>query len=489
MMTILFTYILFNIIFKNDNYLINLNPIEIIISTIVYIIFIYFLNKIFSKKERKKEKKQKFLITTILLLMIIQLFFAYIFAVIPGWDFGAIYESSLKNLTNELAINENPYFYRYGNNLACVILLTIIYTIPNLLGVSSYTIYGVIGILFNILCIDIGLIFIYKILKMYFTENKIKTFWLLTLICTPFITYVPIFYTDTISLPFVTGGIYYLLQLINKDNKKMFNAILGALLLGIGCCLKFTIIIILIGFLITYLMYIKSSEKEISKIKITTLIVIAFIIPTLLLNTYKSLTFNKEKLNKESFPITHWIMMGLTGNGGYNQSDVDYTGSYDTKEKKKKANIKVINQRLNNLIHEKEIISFYTNKTLYVWGDGTFFATAKLNVNPINDMEIKEYILPISHKNHLFTIVAQTQLIIILLFIIIGIILNNYLSEKEQILQKFLNITIFGIFLFFLIWEARSRYLVNMLPVLLLSSYLGIKSLFNFVKGFKESRG
>jgi hypothetical protein len=173
-------------------------------------------------------------------------------------------------------------------------------------------------------------------------------------------------------------------------------------------------------------------------------------------------------------------MMGLTGNGGFNQEDVDYTMSYNSKEDKQKANIKVINNRINNLINNNELLDFYTNKAMYTWSDGTFFAPKKLSVYPVHNYKIKDYILPNNNKNKLYIIIAQTQLLLILLFNIIGIVLRKYLTKKQQLLQLFLNITIFGILIFFLIWETRSRYLVNMLPILLLSSFLGINAIVNY---------
>ena len=61
-------------------------------------------------------------------------------------------------------------------------------------------------------------------------------------------------------------------------------------------------------------------------------------------------------------------------------------------------------------------------------------------------------------------------------------IFRKYLSKDQKQLQLFLNIIIFGFLLFLIIWETRSRYIVNIIPVLLLASYLGIIALNNKIK-------
>lgn len=478
-MTLIFSYLLFNIIFHNSHFLINIKPVNLILSATIYLLVAYYLNKLLNKYIRKDKK---YVIISFILLIIFQLLFAYIFAVTPGWDFGAIYYGAISNIRGEVTFNNYNYFYIYPNNLAYGLLLSAIFYPIKLLGLDNFLIYGIVGILINILCIDISLLILFKIIREYFKKENHKIFWLLSIICTPFITYVPIFYTDTLSLPFIIGGVYFLLKIIN-DSPKKSNLILSGILLGIAYCLKPTAIIIIIAFIIFYLILI-NKKRLITRLLTITIVLITFIIPILSLNIYKQVYFDQEKLDKTSFPLTHWLMMGLTGNGGYNQEDVDYTASYIGLENKKEYNLKIIKERLQNLEKENELFDFYTNKALYVWGDGTYYSIAKLNVNPIRENKIKDYILN-SEKNQLFILFSESQLVLTLLFIILGMLFKKYLTDKQQTLQVFLNIIVFGIFLFELLWEARSRYLVNMIPILLLSCYLGISAVTKFIKSRK----
>lgn len=477
-MAIIFTYLLFNIIFNNHNYLTNIKALSLVLFSAFYLIIVYLINKALNKYIKNSKK---YIIISTIIFIILQLIFAYIFAVIPEWDFGAIYYGAIQNITGKIPFHKYNYLYIYQNNIGYGLLLSLIFYPIKLIGLNNYMAYGIVGIILNIICIDVSLLTLLKIIRQYFEKTQQNIFWLLALLYTPFITYVPIFYTDTLSLPFIVGGVYFILKIINNE-KNLLNIAISGLLLGIAYTLKPTAIIIIIAFIIFYSIF--TNEHIIKRLTTISIILVAFALPLISLNIYKQIYFDQQKIEEKSFPITHWLMMGLKGNGGYNQEDVDYTSSFIGKENKKQANIKIINKRIKELVKEKKIISFYTNKALYVWGDGTYYAPAKLSVNPIKDLEIKGYILP-TGKNKIFILIAQCQLVLTILFIILGIILRKYLSKQQQKLQLFLNISIFGIFLFELIWEARSRYLVNMIPILLLSCYLGVTATIKFIQSKK----
>ena len=55
------------------------------------------------------------------------------------------------------------------------------------------------------------------------------------------------------------------------------------------------------------------------------------------------LTYNR---NSKNLPVTHFIMMGLHENGEWNQKDIAYTMSYDTKREKIEANVNEIKRTL-----------------------------------------------------------------------------------------------------------------------------------------------
>lgn len=477
-MTVVFSYITYNVLFHNNHKLINIKPYSLLVTAIIYVVSIILINKLLTKYIKNE---RKLFITSFIVFILIQLLFAFIFVVVPSWDFGEIFASAINSATGEEPLYKSSYFYIYNNNMGYGLLLSILFSLINLFEINSPVVFGAAGILLNILFIDIAIIYIYKTIRKYLSSEYIKIFILLLLLFTPYITYTPIFYTDTLVLPFAAASIYYLLDVIDKKYTTKKLLFIG-LLIGLGYCIKQTMIIILIAFIISYLLVF---NKETVKVKLLNIlkILIIFIIPIILLNIYVNMNFDQKKLNEKSIPISHWLMMELNDNGGYNQSDVDYTKSFKNKQLKQEANKKVINKRLERLVSNKQVLSFYTNKIKYTWGDGTYYAPQKLSANPRNTYKEKYYILPSnSNQNKMFILLSQTRHILMLLLIIIGCILRTELTEKQKNMQLLLNLSIFGIFIFYLIWETRSRYLVMITPAIILSSFLGIISLNKYLK-------
>ena len=65
------------------------------------------------------------------------------------------------------------------------------------------------------------------------------------------------------------------------------------------------------------------------------------------------------------------------------------------------------------------------------------------------------------------------------------IIVSLFAIKKPEKNETILRLSIFGLFLFLLIWETRSRYLVNYLPVMQIISFIGIERLYEFLKAGK----
>ena len=475
---ITFFYIFINVIFNNSARIPKCNGIQSVICLLLYAMFVVTIYKLICKVNIPKYIR----IILMLLFIAIQILFASIFLVNPTWDFGAVFNSAISHINNDIKVYDNDYFYRYSNNLGLVLVLITYYKILGILHITSYL---KAGIALNIIMIDACIFFLRKILKDLFDDSKsIDLYTLLTLLFTPFITYVPIFYTDTMSIPFAIGGLYCFLKAFDNQNtkRKVIYSLLGGLLIGIGSVIKFTVIIIAIAIFIFQL--INVNRVKIKNFLIST---ICFIIPIVMCNFlliyYQNSRFDSTRIQKENFPYTHWLMMGSYGIGSYHHPDVEYTSSFDSLSKKKKANIKVFTKRVSNMYKKHKLLNFYTNKITYTWGDGTLFAPEKLTREPKKDLTIKSYI--IGEKQFLFLKISQAEWLFCLMSILIGVVFRKRLNQKQKDIQLICLITIFGLLIFLMFWEARSRYIVNMAPVILLSSYIGMETIINKIKKAK----
>ena len=366
------------------------------------------------------------------------------------------------------------YFYNY---LSCndkkkylyiaFLLLGIIFKIFHLIGYNHYL---SVGILLNIIMIDSSLVYTYLLIDKM--DNRYsKPFIIFCLFFTPLLLYLPIFYTDTIAMPFIIIPLYYFYNYLFYNDKKKYLYI-AFLLLGIGGVIKPTVLIVAIAIIIYLIIFNK-------KTNIIPLIVLILIIPLLGYKLFLNHFFVKEYIQEYGIPKSHYIMIGLEGEGGFSQEAFEYTTSIKDPIERDFLVRKRIHSRINEMKSKHLFLSFYNKKIAYTWTDGTMFSIVKLNRYPIH----KKYIETVNSKNisNLCWTISNIEWIIVLVLIIASVILNRFLSSNLKEFSFILTLSIFGLFLFLIIWETRSRYLVNFIPIFLTEAYIGMISIFNYI--------
>jgi 4-amino-4-deoxy-L-arabinose transferase-like glycosyltransferase len=280
---------------------------------------------------------------------------------------------------------------------------------------------------------------------------------------TPLVFYLPIFYTDTITLPFIVIPLYYLSNYF-FENEKEYYIIISGLLFGIGGVIKPTVLIPFIAIIL----YAICSKKNAFIWKLVGVV----IIPLLGYKVFVHHFFVQEYFENARIPKNHYIMIGLEKDGGFSQEAYEYTIQYSGEQARKEADNKRIQERIKEMIQKHQVIPFYNRKMSYTWTDGTFFAYEKLRRDPYHPENTK-YILS-TKEDHWYWLMANAEWIIILCLMIMGTIFRNHLPKKLRDMQWILNTSIIGLFLFLLLWETRSRYLVNFSPIFLLNAYIGL---------------
>lgn len=438
----------------------------------IYITIIFLLYKAIIKANFKHKK---IIVSSIFaLITVLQIICTINFQSRPIWDFPVIQELA-KDFNGEYLWGYE-YIAQYPNNLFLFGIFKVMYKLANIIGFYDY---DLIGTIFNMICIDLSALFTFLAIKKAFNSYNKGIFGLIIFTTiSPIFVYTCIYYTDTLSMLFAPLMIYIFLFIKNENSIKKiigYSVLLGAVTL-IGMMLKMTVIIVLIAI---FIRWIFSSNKAVYKI-----VSIAFII-AIMLCMFVCKGFVTQKLyerynikKEEQIPYTHWIMMGLNGNGGYNEEDFQYTKSFKTKEEKTSANISEIKNRVNNIIETKNL-KFVVTKFLYTWGDGTYFCLNKV-VYKFGDTKTALIHFQDSWKVKTYLSLVQIRHISMLLLILISYFVcikrkdNN--EEDVEIISKLI---ILGVVAFFMIWEARSRYLINFIPILIICEIYGIDNLIN----------
>lgn len=415
----------------------------------------------------------------IALYFVLQLTFIHFFAVHPSWDFGTVYHNAVDFANGVTSSIGNSYLYTCDNNILYSVAMDILLKIAKLVGLKNY--YFEIALAVNLIAIDLSL-FMVAILLRKISKKLWKPYFAFCLLFSPLICYLPIFYTDTLTLPFVVIPLYFFYSYL-YEKPKLHYIIISGLVAGIGGVAKPTVLIPVIAVGITMILQ-KEIRKQIPVFFVLLILSVTILTPFVGYKVFKNHFFDQKVLSDYRFPMKHYILIGMEGNGMY--SDKGYyriTSVVGAKEKDKMLN-REIKKRIKEMVEKKEVLSFYNNKINHTWIDGNFYSYGCLQAKPIH----KEYIKYISTNNTLYWAIANSEWFLLILMMAVGVIFRKYLPEKLKSLQLILTISIFGLFLFLLIWEAQSRYLINFIPIFLLTGYLGVIGLRNFIKTKRGSQ-
>ena len=462
---IIFSYILYDGLFNPYPMYMELNPFIIILGVGILLFLLGLLFKGFSHLS----KKNLILISIInfIIMLILQFIFSIFFQVNPSWDFGMVYNGALSQLDKFDYLSFYFVGY-YPNNIPLLIVEMLFMRFFRLFGISDY-LTGLIVV--NLLIIFVSLICTYWYIYRRYNLQTATLFSFFFLLITPFYAYVPIVYTDTFSMifPIVALLLYDIFYHEEVRSKKLL--IILSIWLTIGTLIKANVIITLIAILIHYFM----TNHWKTWIKFISTIFICFIGMMLI---YKVMIYphNSMPRGETGIPSTHWIMMGLKNPGGYDDEDATFSIGLKNEDKSnqeiKEANIHIIKERIQNYGFIG-MIDHFKQKINYTWSDGTYFSIKKLIREPL--MENNPYAdYVIGHQNKYFIYFSQISHMTLIGLMLIGAF---RLLRTKDTFESILTITIIGVFLFLLLWETRSRYLVLYLPIFLVLAAYGTQTL------------
>lgn len=451
-----------------------------LLSFIIFVFSIFVVYYVFNRicdsgKIKRLDKKlysPLFILTACGLMFVFQLSIGYLLACKPVTDVKII-----NSFSADFARNGNfnliksgfmdHYMIKYQNNLAQLFILSFLYR-------TSYLLTGFVSIYLpaavNALAINISVILTVFLSRKLFGDRKAFFTLFLCLIFAPFYTYVSYYYTDSLSMPFLIGSLYLFIYAFNsvKLFKKLGLLTICGVLLFFSFKLKGSVIILLAAVILFLVVKLN--------IKRAAVIVLAVIIGAGMAAGFFSSKISEYKIitpvlsEKYEYPYTHWVMLGLKGYGQYNKADSEYTHSFPDIKLKKSANLTKIGKRIKSY-GLKGFVNHLVKKAVWTWEDGTYFISHHIE-NPVHKNKLHDYVLKDGKKHFIFyEYSCAFQLFMILMMIFSAV--KSY-KNPELNFTTLLRLIVFGAFIFFLIWETRSRYLYNFTPLFLILSVDGI---------------
>lgn len=181
-------------------------------------------------------------------MIVIQLFFGYFLMVeYTTWDVYSVVKNA-RALVNETYYNAE-YFARYPNNIGLMLLFAGVFTVTDALW-SSTSVYFLVAL--NIIAIDTALILMLRIVHLLYNKTLAFRMGICFSLFAPLYLYVPICYTDTFCMPFLTGAVFLVVKIVktyekNRSVKNFAIALLLGIVMMLGMKIKASLVIILIA--------------------------------------------------------------------------------------------------------------------------------------------------------------------------------------------------------------------------------------------------
>ena len=448
-----------------------LNPLVLIVGSIVYLLLLIKLYKVIIKLD---DKKKKIIVGILLgLQFILLLISAFVISSIPQVDLIHIL-TEINSLNDTGSILNSVYYSVYPNNR---FLLIILYGLQKIIPISNQILFS----LLSTICISVMSLFTYKTVNKVWDLNKGLLSLFICVLSPIFYLYVSYYYTDVLMLPFASILIYLIVK--TKDEKNLKSNVLYGLLIGIIAIIGYKIRAVAIFILVAYFVYLIFTKKILIVLKKFAPIIIGAILTITCIDTIENKFFTNVNVDKE-FPMTHWIMMGVNekSDGYYSQDDYNLSSSASNVSERTDLNIKEIKNRLSDL-GPFGTVKLLVVKLVSVWGKGDYSYQKYLEL--VNDFN-PSYSYLLEDKNIVINYLLQFSKIVVMFMAIISLI-NIYKSGKKSIIA----ISLFGAVFFYLVWEVCPRYGLSFLPWLILIGTCSYDTLntnyekFKFYKYFK----
>lgn len=456
--------------------IIKFNSFIYLIFLILTAFFIFVLTKLIDENLKTKSKKIIFTIFFILFILFNIIWIVKVRPPIIG-DTGHVCDLAESMYKNDLTILSrtsyagvpiSAYMQGYRQQISLAFVFSLFFRLIHSSFRDGLRIFNVLG---NLLII----ISLYKIVKELSKDYKVNksllVFSALTFFTLPLTsTFV---YGDTICTAFCLLSVYFIMKYTNKNNIKyvLFSSLsfMMAYIMRMNSLIFLIAIIMYLGLYLLKEISLKNTKEVLKKLLVIILFIIISILPAILIQNYYLRKFNLDK--NSGYPKVSFLLMAMEesprANGWYNEKRGEYALANP-----EKASIEYKEEIKNRLNYFKENLGytfkFYTMKITSMWAENTY---AGVNVNTGYKVLETTILKPLNFYQKALMILWTVCSIIVL-------IQNRKNLSNELILL----LTIFiGGFCFHILWEAKSRYIIPYVLVLIPISSVSLKN-FNKVE-------
>lgn len=430
----------------------------------------------------------KLIVKLSIILFLIQAYVFYNCYFITGWDSEVVVRvaDAIAMGNQEILTNDwyEWYFSTYPNNKLMVIVFAILLKLNSYIGFIAEKQYFLILFLCMLSCLTGYLLF--KTIE--HMSNSVYAYfaWFLYVIHVGISPWLFIPYSDSLGLIFPLAIVRIYQKLQNRKHVLFKWAIIGA---GayFGYNIKPQILITMIALLIIdVLQFLKQCNKKMFKAYIKNYCICFFsMFLAMIINVNIILPCFAIETEKElAVGPTHYMMMGLNSNsyGGYDYDDVVFSTSFDNKKDRKENNIQKIKERIEGygfwglgkfMIHK---IAYIYHTGTYAWRqEGRFIVEIIEDRNNLSSPLLKKFYYNNEENKECAFDVMEYVIWLTMLTCAVGVAFCEKQSFKNDPTYYVIIISLIGLNIFELLFEARGRYLFIYSPFYVFVALFGLK--------------
>lgn len=234
----------------------------------------------------------------------------------------------------------------------------------------------------------------------------------------------------------------------------------------------------------------KKDRKTWEKLFLSVTMIILAILPVFMINMVSTKVVGVELDPQADFSIYHLIMMGLNEDttGVFSMADAQYSYSFSNAKERNQGNLEVIKQRLNNF-GVFGYLDFLTKKSFVNFADGTFAWGVEGNFYQQIPKRTNSFALTLKdifyNNGNLYpqtkTIQQVLWFVVLLLALFMGV-----MTKKPDNNQTILLLSILGLIIALLLFEARARYIYNFSSLFVLAASIGLDEITNKLNDIRK---
>lgn len=408
--------------------------------------------------------------------------------VIPDWDAGTIYSNAAGLAVGSIRTIDADYYSMYPNNIMLTVALAGYLRVMDLFGATDLYLAA---IALNAAVMTAAVLLV-AVLGRRIAGTAAAVFALLP--CGVFIALSPwasVPYSDTLGMVFPVLLLY--LFLLSRGARNPIFAysfcLLAGLVAAVGFFIKPTIVFVLIASIVAVLFARRDGVRKSRSLAAgAILVVVAFggfasgqAAIKAAVAASPAISFDLYNNDKE-FPVTHFLKMGSTGLGGFNEADVAETKSIGSVQDRFQNGIDVYVERVSGM-GLWGYLDFLNVKGKAILGDGTFFnwgeGMARKPVDLLADDPLSQAIQGyFYYEGPHFAFLRgfwQSSWYVTLLLVTAPLLLRSRYLENQG--AAVMRLSLLALMLFLLFFEGRSRYLYMYVPFFILLASLTVAAL------------